>query len=726
MTNLQQSVVQEQEQDLGGYFTVSLLTRYRWWLIIGSVLGALIFAVFALSSPRVYQSQSKMIMNLGGESRMSLTAAMFMSGPSGKLSTEMQIINSQHIADQVIAKENLRVDIIDFQSPDSVIEKIKARLLPNDNDREALYNRLIVKSFDAEEMKQGKYLLIVKNNSFILKNKWRTVINNGSFDQPTEFEGIKIILSAGSALKPGQRYLLKVMSVEKSREKFKSRLSVTIPDDKANIVRVAFEHWNPFLAKRVLNLILKEYMAFYKSSQTEDIDYLLSFTEERIKETEEKLQNALLRGQQYQELHKVVDPGAEGTAIIDQLSQLGVQKAQIDIDLNQMKYLSSRMNSKNPTQMLNSVSLLSQNFSAEEGVVAKLTELMADRNKELTYKTEQHPDVIALDNQINSLAKQLTGAIHSRIKQLQTSKNELESLIGGIKGRITQLPAAISDLTLLKSEVAMYQQILGLLRTSQTETSLRQASVETNVRLLDEPTLPEKYSKPDLKRTTFLGLVLGLFTALLAMIIFDNYRKYFVDLSELVGFCNSRIAGYVEKNLETTEIAKYSIATTINIDKMLENSNSLIVVAPIYNDIKLLSDSIKLISAGYEQRKIKLVVLNIYEENYFKFLVGNNIQFQAIKFSEIDKFIPEHKQECDEYRYILPLKSWIGETEPGIVLKSLNASVVIIDWNKNARSEIYSLISDLKRKSKVVFTIPVGISNRIAKNKRVRSMLGIH
>lgn len=717
------------DPDLGGYFTVSLLARYRWWLIVGCLVGALMFGIFALTSTRFYQSQSKLIMNLGGESRLSLSAAMFMSGPSGKISTEMQVINSFMMADRVIEKNNLRVDVIDIQSPDSLKNNILSRFVASSAEREDLYNRISIDSFDANTTKNGKFMLVVTPNGFDVKNKWKTVLNNGAFGQEVTFSNIRITVNKSSNVKPGQRYLLDVMSAEKAREIFRNRLSVSIPDDKANIVRIAFEHWNPFLAQNVLSDLVNEYIDYYKSSQTSDIDYLLKYTESEINSTEDKLQSAMAQAQQYQELHNVVDPGAEGSAFIDQLSQLGVQKAQVDIDLNQMNYLHSRINTNDPEQVLNSVSLLSRDFPAEEGIVEKLTTLSTERSRQLTTKTQEHPDVIKLDNQINALTAQLRGAIKSRIKQLQARKSEFDGLIGDIKGKISQLPAAIGDLTMIKSEIAMLQQIKALLTTSQTETSLRLASIETNVRILDEPTLPEKHHKPDVKRGTFLGLILGLFSALFVMVVYEYYRKHFVDLSELVGFAGSRFVGFSPKLIESdTKESKITtgVSCTYNIDKDLLDNNEIILIAPIYSDVKLLLDSISLVCAGYSKRGITVNILNIYDDNYFKSLKSENVNLVNVNFNSIDNFNPSESQIGHSTRFLLPLKSWLGDTEPGIVVKNIKTGIVVFDWKKHSRAELANIISDLKRKSTIALTIALGVPYRLINNKRIRTYLGIH
>lgn len=363
---------------------------------------------------------------------------------------------------------------------------------------------------------------------------------------PTIQERLEIIKEQMTSWCRLEQMIKKLKLAEKIKKKEGLELFIKSLRDRINvelvmksIIEISFEDTNPKIAQEVVNYITKSFVEENVSSQEEEAEAAINFIRDQLKIYQKKLEDSEADLRAFKEKHLLELPGSAGSNLS---KAMGLKDAllQIDLDLQEAQKTKQMLQ----RQLSGEEKIIISKTTAANPVVeqlnAKLMELQSQLSELKTKKcTDEHPWVVALENNIKEVKKRIAEESASKINTTETTEinpiyqeiraklRDTETLIDSLLARKKQLqelalmyeqrarsvPQQEEELARLTRDKGVneniYSMLLNRLETAKISHRLEQAERGTRFKIIDPARLPLYPVRPNKKMIAFLGFVIG-------------------------------------------------------------------------------------------------------------------------------------------------------------------------------------------------------------------------
>jgi uncharacterized protein involved in exopolysaccharide biosynthesis len=510
-----------------------LLRRYRWWLAAAVVAGALGLGCWSLASPAVYASYGTLKVSNSSDMLSPLARLSMLRSSSSQLEDERLVLLSREIGWPVVEELGLQIRVEDLQGRDAPLERAYRRLGLHGGDGVARideYNRLRITNVEiSDELLEPVEFTITADG----QGNWSCNGVSGQVGSPVELGKVKFTPVFGSGHQAGYRYKLLALPREEAWRKFRAELSVDPATDASqSILAVRFRYHNPVLAKDAVDKVITGYMEYRRERTYGEMETVLSFVDEETQKAQSKIDELTAELDKYREEHGVYSPSDQGTAAIQSIALLSQQRTDNQIKIKRYDALLSLLNRQGAAELYENADL--PNEAKElEGEFSQLAGLVRQLKVESETKTSAHPDIKALQKEIDVLTAQIKQSLIANRQQAQAANKQLDTVQGTYQAELTRLPAAESKVMLLTAEITSYQQVLATLKEQETTTLLGKAGTSLDTSVLDDPEVPLRRDSPKVTRDAVLGAVGGFALALVCIILIETQRRRFRSLREI-------------------------------------------------------------------------------------------------------------------------------------------------------------------------------------------------
>lgn len=521
----------EDDGDYGRHLAVHLLRKFKWLMLLGALVGGIVFGTMALFQPRVYSTTGSIFVDKSaGESQGMLTGLQLLGGNGGSLDNELQILRSRQIAWPVIEQLGLNLEIHDMQAPDSSIRSLQqrfGRVAALRGTREEQFTRLRVRDVHVSPELLSRVAYVIEGTA---EGGWRVDNKRGRAGERVVLDHVSFTPSFGPSHEPGMQYTVIVKPAQLALRDYADSLGTEV---RASVVYVSYRYHNPIVCTQVVNGVLDEFLASYERNQLTDFTVVNDFLATEIADREQRIDEIGAELTSYQSEEGVYLPSTQGGAAISALSALEQQRSANEIRLVNIGSVLRNWEQRSPEDIYESIQAPATDLPLEAGLVDRLASLITRHNLERQTKTDVHPDILSLrrniDNQIGLLGDTLEGSRNA----LQTTSAELSREIAEQRGLLRRLPEAQSRIFMLESELQVNADILQNLQRSLTDTQFRQASAEREARILDPALPPVKRDAPSVSRSMVYGGFGGLIAMLLLALLAEASNRRLKSLREV-------------------------------------------------------------------------------------------------------------------------------------------------------------------------------------------------
>ena len=505
-----------------------------WILFAALILGASVFGIASLFMPPSFGTSASLIINKGGGGGASLLSGLSLLGGSpAELSDEILTIESREIGLQVIDELGLQVDIYDPQSPDAALERVRGKLGQGSNrnqTREEIYSRLRINDVNvSEDMLETEEMWI----SADAEGNWKLGDKSGANGEPVIGKHISFTPHFGGSHRAGYRYLLKVRPDHEVWRSYRESLTVAPAAVDASVLKVRFTSYNPLLAKQTVDLIVDKYLRLSQSNTYDEFDQMLQFIADENTTAQARIDVLDEQVQQVQRETGLYNPIAQGEITVQRMSQIATQRTQNRIAIRQIDNVLSAMDSASAQELNEMIQAPATPLEIENSLVLKLSSLVGNLENHLSNKTEKHPDIINLRNQIAVTTGQIRDSLTSNRSALVLADSELSGDYGELRNELEDMPAANSDISMLNAELRSLRDIIEILKKQETETKLARVNASMDVSLMDAAPIPAKREKPAIGRNAALGGFAGLMLCILVLLFRESASNRFRTIKEL-------------------------------------------------------------------------------------------------------------------------------------------------------------------------------------------------
>ena len=462
-------------------------------------------------------------------------------------------------------------------------------------------------------------------------------------------------------------------------------------EGKTDIFSIVYSASSATSAAVIANTIVDKYRESRLEQKKQLIRYSFGVVDKQLKEVTENLKQSESALSSFKASGQIMSIDASSRELVGFLSNLEAEKNAADMQLSDYKNREIELEKElKKSGYFDQTGLGPQSNSNDGGnspfsqLQKQLSDLELQRLELLQKRTENHPDVIAIDEQIRQTKSKLAGfnqntitAYKIMITTLEKKLLKINDLMSKYEVKMRGLPSQENKLAQLMRQQSTYERIFQILLDQRESMRVAELSKMQDITIVDGAKVPEKASWPKRSLILLVSLILGGFLGILLIFSVELYRTRFVNLDELESEFQIPILSI---------IPKYSK----DVEKKLENSNSEYKIASLTSNDDGLIETYRLFRTKLFQRldpEKKIIMITSCEENSGKTSVVANL---AVSISQEGKRVLV--VDCDLRKADLTKTFGLTTKDTGL-----------IDYlTKDVNPKIYS------RASKLIDVLPAG------------------
>jgi tyrosine-protein kinase Etk/Wzc len=361
--------------------------------------------------------------------------------------------------------------------------------------------------------------ITVEMPGFIVKNADGSVAARGKPGLPVRTESLTLLLNEIQG-KRGDRFRLRQRPFNESVELLRESVKVNEVRKMTNVIKVTYNDTNPVLASAVVNTLVQAYLEQTLSFRTEEASNTVKFVENQLKGTREELDRSEQNLQTYKSTSGMVKLDAEAEELVRKLSEIEKERASVILQRNQVEFALEALKKARRKGGVYSPAAFKDD-PLIGSMATRLTELEMQRRALVAENTERHPQVKAVQGQIDQLQKKIQSTFETARLNLTKQEASIKQQIAQYEAKLGKLPEAERTQARLMRLSKVNADIYTFLLQKHEEARIAKASTISNINVVDPAIVPDEPVKPQKGINLLFGLLIGL--------MFGTGAAFFMD-----------------------------------------------------------------------------------------------------------------------------------------------------------------------------------------------------
>ncbi|MCG6914174.1 polysaccharide biosynthesis tyrosine autokinase [bacterium BMS3Abin03] len=496
-----------------------------------------------------------------------------------EIETEMELVNTWNVLSHVIDELKMNINIKSVAPPKGKTVEIN-QLAVNMEDPEFLNKNSL--PIELPEFKSVKIIDKKESGSYFLKKtgtysfelydaKTNRLLQTSNIQSSSDLSltNNSTILSDSSQNKNSSggiaRFDLSIADLEiywpeapfgsivyfdiinyySAMENLKEQISIE-RKGKTNVFVVSARSASPFTSALIANTVIDKFRESRIDQQKQTIRYSFKFVDNQLDEMQGKLREAEDNLSKFKASGQITTIDQNSKELIQFLTQLETEKVNTDLQLADYQNKVSEIKS----EMSQTGGYVDQSYLSPEGrtdvntpfssLLKQLSDLELQRLELLQKRTENHPDVIALDEQIRMAKEKLSSynqntltAYQIIINSLQKKLLKITNLMSKYEVKMEMLPAKENRLARLLRQKNVYEKISTLLLDKREEMRMAELSKLQDITVVDPAHEPLTPVSPRKILNMLIAIILGGFVGLIGVFLLELKDSKLINLDEL-------------------------------------------------------------------------------------------------------------------------------------------------------------------------------------------------
>lgn len=435
-----------------------------------------------------------------------------------KINAEIEIIKSYALVSKAL-------EIVDFETEIYRIGSILKTELYNDSP-------ILVHNIQWEEDLKDKDIQLEIQNKFNLKISFPNGdIYSGKIGDTISINQSKLVIDYNKELIEKKndiqidgKYLIKILSTKKQVSQINSSLDIIAVEKDVPVIRISYKSSHPKKAAVFPNALAEAYIQDYIANKNAAAKATVEFLDERIAQMAKKLNDAERSILDYREGNKITNIRQETETDLRKISQLKIQKTNLEMSLEAIKQLEDYINNdeKDFLELAPNFEAFTDLLSTE--IIKNIKSLQAEKKDLLLEYTDEEEKVKVIDQKIEDLTSYLKESISNTRKNLETKYNKLSDEIEKNQKVFIDVPDKERMMTILNREFQIYQKSYNFLNQKKIEAEIVSAVKIAFHRVITPAKVSQKPVSPNRIIIIIVSTILGMMGALLLIFIVHTLK----------------------------------------------------------------------------------------------------------------------------------------------------------------------------------------------------------
>jgi tyrosine-protein kinase Etk/Wzc len=462
-----------------------ILRQWHWFALFGAIGFAMAYGYTKTTLPKYSVSTSILIPEESGGMDMQSLFQGSLDNSQNNIFNQIEIIKSYNTVNQTLLNLNWRTswhkksmfkwqgiykqEPFDVQeTPNFVNPKgVPIYIKPISGDTYSI-------SFDGE---------IYYNNSITKVNFEGT----GTFDKPfvNKYFNFTLLRKINNFNTSSDQYYFVFNDLTNTTQNYQDRIVASLQDKKGDIILCSIIGEEPEKESDFLNELIKVYINGKMNLQSESQRRSLEFINNQLTGITDSLNIASAKFTDFKSRNKIVDLGAEGQMVMDNLKQIESERAQNQMQLDYFQNLLKYLDSNSDYKQIISPSVVGIQDASLNALVLKLTELY-NRRQILSFSAkENNPTLVMLDKELNQTRSQLNENLRNLIDNATRNINSQKDRQSNISSQLNRLPQKEQQMVNIQRQFNLTNDVYTFLLQKRAETNIALASTMPDVQIID-------------------------------------------------------------------------------------------------------------------------------------------------------------------------------------------------------------------------------------------------
>lgn len=467
---------------------ILFLLRRQWkWLIFFSTLGIVgAYAYNKFTKPLYSVSTSILIPEDSNNLRMEELFQGAVQTPQNNIYNQIEIIKSYYTINSTLLNLDWRTS---WFEKEFFVWKGIYKQEPYDIQESSNFINPSGIPIYIQPVSETHYRVKIKGK--IRKNNAPVELNietTGEFGKPfvTDHFGFTILKKENNFGTPKGEYYFIFNDLNNSTIRYQQKLKAVLKDKYSDIVVCSLVGEEPYKESEFLNELIRVYaegkMDFQNESQRRSLDFINS----QLEGIADSLNITGTRFTEFRAKNSIIDLGAEGTLVMNNLQEIESEGARSQMQLDYFQNLLKYLNNTSDLKQLVSPSVVGIQDVALNALVLKLGELY-NRRQVLSFSAkENNPTLVMIDKELNQTRNQLIENLRNLIDNAQRSIAAQKNRQDKISVQLNKLPQKEQQMVNIQRQFNLTSEIYTFLLQKRAETNIALASSIPDIQVIDE------------------------------------------------------------------------------------------------------------------------------------------------------------------------------------------------------------------------------------------------
>ncbi len=394
----------------------------------------------------------------------------------GNLDKQIQILKSRKLMERVV--DSLNLDILYFVERRFKEEEIYTASpvkVASISDKKAAYGtRLRIKQVDS-----GRFALIQGEEDTLFYN----------YGAPFQHEGVTISLERDTTVAPMDGVLrIKFIPRQKVAQWYANLITLQ-KQGQSNILTLGMNDSAPQKLVDIVYELVDVYNIYSQEEKNKIANRSLDFINERLASLNTELFSVEGRQAAYKSGSGVTtDVEATAATYVEKLNTAETARTQIGATRSTLKNLDNFLSDRDNEYRLipNYADLADIQFAQ---LIGQYNLLLNNRKNKLRTVTPLHPEVIMMEENLNTLRSTLKSSVKLAINDLDNQEEQVIAQARPVERKVQSLPFAQKKINEIARQVDVKQELVVYMLQKREETAIGLATQVESTRILDEPVI---------------------------------------------------------------------------------------------------------------------------------------------------------------------------------------------------------------------------------------------
>ena len=326
-----------------------------------------------------------------------------------------------------------------------------------------------------------------------------------------------------------------------------SQYSVSAISKQASVASVQMSGTNKLKIVEFVNLLMSEYVVRGLEKKNLVSENTILFIDDELRGIQESLNQAETELKDFRQENDLMNLDLQANQVYTNLQTLERERAETAVNLKIYKRLQDYIQVQiDDPENLAAPSTMGINDPLLNQLARDLVTLSQAKATQLLTQTEQHPQIVKLNEQIITTKKALLENVNNLVNNAQMSLNEIERRIGSLEMKSRQLPSKQQQLINYQRNFDFTDETYKYLMRRRAEAQILKASNTPDNEILDEARIETTHLiRPRSSMNYLIALLIGLLIPALYLYLKDFFNVTITDRKDVEKLTNFPIIGMV-------------------------------------------------------------------------------------------------------------------------------------------------------------------------------------